>query len=384
MTRTTPPPFVLVAGDFVTTGGMDRANYALASYLLDRGREVHLVAHRASEDLLSRPGARFHPVPKPLGSYMLGGPALDRHGRRWAGRVGAGGGGRVVVNGGNCRWGDANWVHYVHAAWAPRPLGGLLRRAKTTLFHRSCLAAERASLKRARVVIANSERTRATLLDRLGLEPERVHRVYYGVDPSRFRPATPAERAAARVRMGWDDDRPTVAFVGALGDLRKGFDTLFGAWRELASDPSWDARLVVVGAGPTLAHWRHEARDMAGSVVFLGFRSDVPELLRGCDALVSPTRYEAYGLNVHEALCCGLPAFVTRDAGVAERYPEDLQGLLIDDPDDPAGLADRLRHWRDRRASFATAVAGLSERLRAYTWDDMAAQVVAIVESTDA
>ena len=124
---------------------------------------------------------------------------------------------------------------------------------------------------------------------------------------------------------------------------------------------------------------------MAGSVAFLGFRPDVPELLRGCDALVSPTRYEAYGLNVHEALCCGLPAFVTRDAGVAERYPDDLQGLLIADPDDAADLADRLRHWRDRRASFAAGRRRPLERLRACTWDDMAEQVVAIVESsTDA
>ena len=39
-------PIVLVSGDFVLTGGMDRANHALASYLLDRGREVHFVSHR--------------------------------------------------------------------------------------------------------------------------------------------------------------------------------------------------------------------------------------------------------------------------------------------------------------------------------------------------
>jgi glycosyltransferase involved in cell wall biosynthesis len=110
----------------------------------------------------------------------------------------------------------------------------------------------------------------------------------------------------------------------------------------------------------------------------LGFRSDVPEVLRGCDALVSPVRYEPYGLNVHEALCCGLPALVSRSAGVAERYTADLEPLLIDDPDDPHGLADRLRLWLDRRDRFATAAVALSERLRAYTWDDMAARFVEV------
>jgi hypothetical protein len=60
------------------------------------------------------------------------------------------------------------------------------------------------------------------------------------------------------------------------------------------------------------------------------------------------------------------------------RYPADLDPLLIDDPDDPHGLAARLRHWLGHRDRFAAAAAALSERLRAYTWDDMAARFVAV------
>ena len=167
-----------------------------------------------------------------------------------------------------------------------------------------------------------------------------------------------------------------MAFVGALGDRRKGFDTLFEAWRRLARDPGWDARLVVVGAGAALRALAAGGRAGSGdSVAFLGFRDDVPEVLRACDALVSPARYEAYGLNVHEALCCGLPALVARSAGVAERYPAELADLLIPDPDDAADLAARLRRWRDgRRPRVGEALAAFSERLRATTWDDMAGQ----------
>src|SRR4051794_13893520 len=95
----TRTPFALVSGDFVKTGGMDRANHALAAHLLDRGQEVHLVAYRAAADLLEKPGAVFHRVPKPLNSYLLGHEVLSRYGRRLAARV-AGVGGRVVVNGG--------------------------------------------------------------------------------------------------------------------------------------------------------------------------------------------------------------------------------------------------------------------------------------------
>lgn len=372
------PAFALVSGDFVKTGGMDRANYALASYLARHGRPVELVAHRADADLFGQGDVTLHRVPKPLNSYLLGEPLLALAGRRRAARVAAAGG-RVVVNGGNCVWGDVNWVHYVHAAWPPRGTGGVLRRLKRQYAHRTALVAERKALSRARVVVANSEQTRAVLLDRLALPPDRVHTVYYGTDPARFRPATPDERAAARVRLGWHDERPSVAFVGALGDLRKGLDTVLNAWRTLAREVGWDARLVVIGAGPGLDRLRAEADARGDSVAFLGFRRDVPDVLRACDVLVSPTRYEAYGLNVHEALCCGLPALVSRSAGVAERYPAELDGLLIPDPGDPVDLARRLRAWRDDRARLAPAVAALSDRLRARTWDDMAAEFLGII-----
>jgi glycosyltransferase involved in cell wall biosynthesis len=376
--------WVLVTGDVTPWGGMDCANHALAAYLgRQEGTEVHLVTHRAADDLLALPSMRLHLVPRPRGSHLLGMPLLARTGRRWARRLAAERGARVIVNGGNCPWDDINWVHYVHAAWAPRAAASLVRRAKAGVLHRYDRAAERSIVPRARIVIANSERTRADVIERLGVPPERVRTVYYGTDSERFRPIGAAERAEARARLGWTDERPAVAFVGALGDRRKGFDTLFAAWRALADEQGWDARLVVVGAGAELDAWRARARaaGLGDSVVFLGFRDDVPTILAACDLLVSPTRYEAYGLNVHEALCRGLPALVSASAGVAERVPAGLrERLLLDDPEDAAALASRLRAWHCAPEAYRAAVAPLGQALRARTWDHCAAEIVALAE----
>ena len=117
---------MIVAGDFVRTGGMDAANHALAGWLARSGTETHLVAHRVADDLASLPGVRFHPVPRPLGSHTLGFPLLDRAGRRVAKSLD----GRdpvVLANGGNCRAGNAVWLHYVHAAYAPEVAGQPVR-----------------------------------------------------------------------------------------------------------------------------------------------------------------------------------------------------------------------------------------------------------------
>jgi glycosyltransferase involved in cell wall biosynthesis len=372
-------PYLIVTGDFVKTGGMDRANYALARYLADSGAETHLVAYRVDPELASRPNVIVHRVPKPARSYALAAPMLDRIGRMWARRI-TQRGGKVIVNGGNCVWGDVNWVHYVHAAYRRETSAGVTHRIRLALSSRMARTAERRALNRARIVITNSNRTREDLACRLGVPRSKAHTIYYGTDRELFRPASPDERAAIRRGLGWNQETPTVAFIGAIGDRRKGFDTLFDAWKILCSDFRWDAELVVVGTGAEAPVWkeRTDQSGMAQRIHFLGFRSDVPALLRASDLLVSAVRYEAYGLNVHEALCCGIPAIVSAGAGVAERYPSELRDLLLDDPEDVTGLVSKMRSWRSQLDLWKRRVIPFSCKLRQYTWDDMAREILAV------
>jgi glycosyltransferase involved in cell wall biosynthesis len=369
-------PYVIVTGDLVLTGGMDRANLALAIYLARHGHQVHAVAHRVDPELSSQPNVTFHRVSKPANSYFVSGPLLNRAGRR-IGRQIAAEGGRVVVNGGNCFFGDINWVHYVHAAYQPTGVHALARRLKTAYTHRLFLAAEARCLKAARIVIANSNRTKRDLIERVGIAPERIHTVYYGNDRNLFFPPSDGERIQIRERLEWSADRPVVMFIGALGDRRKGFDTLFSAWMRLCQTSSWDADLVVVGRGAELPAWQQRAVDskMQNRIRFLGFRSDVPDLLRAADVLVAPTRYEAYGLGVQEAFCCGIPAIVSAGAGIAEQYPAGLQSLLLPDCEDAADLASRLLSWRANLSSLQSGSGLLGDRLRSRTWDEMAREI---------
>jgi glycosyltransferase involved in cell wall biosynthesis len=378
-------PWLLVAGDFTPLGGMDVANLALARHLARRGEELHVVAHRVWADLLDLPGVNVHRVWRPFGRHLLGGPLLARKGRlMWrALRVR---GARAVANGGNCALADANWVHYLHAAFVPPPAESPTHRAKQALTHQRDVAAERHALRRARVVICNSERTRQQVVESHGLDEHRVHVVYYGTDADRLAPVSGEARQSARPTLGWPRDRPLVGFVGALGDRRKGFDTLYEAWLMLCRDARWDADLVVAGTGAELPAWRARAAasGMGDRIRFLGFRSDVPEILSALDGLAHPARYEAYGLAVHEALCRGIPSIVSASAGIAERYPGGLHPLLLTDPDDPGELAERLRYWRSHIERLKDAVLPFSATLRSWTWDAMASAIVNRIEQVGA
>ena len=372
-------PWLIVAGDFTPLGGMDVANHALARHLAARGAEVHLVTHRAWPDLVEMPGVSLHAVWRPLRSHLLGGPLLARAGlREWRqlSRRHA----FAIVNGGNCRIPQANWVHYLHAAYEPVLVR---RRTKARLARRGDLLRERDALREARVVICNSRRTRNDVAERLGVHESKLEVIYYGCDPSRFPPVTGDERTSARGALG-ASGRPLVGFVGALGDRRKGFDTLFAAWVSLCARSDWDADLVVVGSGAERRVWQSRAREarIDRRMHFLGFRTDVPAILAALDVLVHPARYEAYGLSVHEAICRGVPAIVSASAGVAEHYPAVLGDLLIQDPENPRELVDRLLAWRKDIERYRTRVEELGSQLRARTWDHMARDIVACIERT--
>ena len=189
-----------------------------------------------------------------------------------------------------------------------------------------------------------------------------------------------------RGALGLPRDRPLVAFIGGLGhDRRKGFDVLFDAWCRCSTQAGWDANLVVGGTGPELPYWKRRVAESGreGDIHLLGFTNAISTILTAADALVSPTRFEPYGQGVHEALCCGLPAFVTRCAGIAERFPTELGDLLLDDPPDDVQLCERLLVWHKNIDGYRQMTLPFAEQLRRRTWSDMAAEFVAAVDGSD-
>ena len=376
----------IVSGDFRLTGGMDRANYELAYHLAEReGCEVHLVSYRVQDPLASHRHVIWHRVPKPLNSYTLAEPVQGYYGRRVAAAV-TQRGGRVIVNGGNCRWPDVNWVHAVHAAWENSDSNAPLKfRMKNALAKRHFRRGERRSLRSAKLIITNSKRAANDVADRVGIASTPIRTVYYGTDPLVHRPPTPAARLEARAAFDLTESDRLIAFIGLLGhDRNKGFDVVFEAMARLRLRRSDRLRLVAAGDGAEVPYWRHVAsqRGLAEQINMLGMTDRVPQLLSAADVLVAPSRYEAYSLAVHEALCHGVPAVVSRIAGVSERYPPELAPLLIEDPLSVEEVQARLDDCLNRLDHYQAETLRLSDQLRQRTWGEMAAEIVQAIRST--
>lgn len=358
---------------------MDRANAALAHYLSAQHESVHLVTHHVDPALAGSPGVSVTIVPRPAGSAFAGELALARAAEKVARGLRRNGSDlHIVGNGGNCLAPDVCWAHSVHHAWHCADEGAPpWFRVKNRIFKSWARSRERTAMRNARVVIANSNRTRREIVSGIGIDEHRVHTVYLGSDPG-WRPPSPAERDAARRRWGGGTDTPLVVFIGALGhDVNKGIDRMLDAWAMLET-AGWSGELVVAGGGDA-RRWRVRA---AGSRVrFVGHTHDVGHLLAAADLLVSPVRYEAYGLAVHEALCRDVPVIVSRDAGVVERLPASLEPLLLPSLPTARDIAGKIRLWHEHSEQWRATAAGAGTALRQYADHQMAARMLQAIEA---
>jgi glycosyltransferase involved in cell wall biosynthesis len=369
--------YLIFTSDLVEHGGMDRANLEMARYVVEQGHPLHIVAHQISKRILDLPGVQAHYVPRPFRFGVVGERGLEFFGRRLAASLPRGT--RIIVNGGNCAVDAVNWMHFVHRAeFVAGERVSLRKRA----FRAAAMWSERRALSKARLVVANSERTQADLLKAFGFLSVPVRIVYCGVDPVRFAPAAGSARAELASRLGLRGDKRRIAFVGALGDERKGFSTLFEAWRVLVAD--WlDTEVVVIGIGRLLPSLMKKASraGLKSSLRFLGRREDVAEILKCSDVLVAPSRYEPYGLNIAEALATGLPVIASRNSGATELMRGPLKELLLGDPRSIDELVQKLRLWRADSKRYEEAAGEASFRVRRHSWGEMSSEIYQLVES---
>lgn len=180
--------------------------------------------------------------------------------------------------------------------------------------------------------IANSRATRKTLLESASwLAPERVLVIHNGVDPA------PIDRAEP-VDLGLPDGAIVVGFTGRL-ETRKGLFDLISAWPRIAEEVP-DAHLVITGRGPE----EKRARVMAAGlsrIHWMGYRSDVPGILRSLDIAVVPSHWEGFGLVAAEAMIARLPVVAANASSLPEIITDGSDGKLVP-PRDPEALADAV------------------------------------------
>jgi len=215
---------------------------------------------------------------------------------------------------------------------------------------------------------------------RLHLRPERIEVIPRGRDPEKLGERNATRRTRIREELGVGD---ADEFVLALGrhEYQKGFDVLIAAFGQLRRDRA-RARLFIAGREGSVSPELHEAVTAAGvadAVEFLGFRSDVPELLCGADLFVSASRWEGSPGSVIEAMALEAPIVAT-DIPAVREVLGDRDAAILAPPDDAPALARAMAVVLDDPGSQARVARARAHFLDCYPVDRIADRMVALYE----
>ncbi|HUF03393.1 MAG TPA: glycosyltransferase family 4 protein [Aridibacter sp.] len=174
----------------------------------------------------------------------------------------------------------------------------------------------------------------------LGIPGSMVRVVAEGVDPGRMEEG---DREAGRTSLSISEDVPLLLTVARIS-LHKGHEFLVDAMKDVAARRP-DVVLALAGEGNLFELVRQQVSELGLSenIRFLGFRNDVPDLMKAADLFILPSVMEGLGTSVIDAMFAKCPIVTTEAGGIPElvRQREGEEGpcaWLV-----PAGDADALR-----------------------------------------
>lgn len=215
-----------------------------------------------------------------------------------------------------------------------------------------------------------------------GLPPEMLEVVYDGVDPNRI---MAGERERGRGLMGVAPDQPVLLCIANLNP-GKGHTFLLQAMpRILKRHPR--ALLALCGAGPTEWKLMRQAvrRGIDESILWLGHRHDIPDLIQAADVFAMPSLNEGLCSTLIDAMFAGVPIVSTSAGGIPEllqRSDDTEPHAIMVEPANSGALAGAIiEQLESRRKARLMAERAREFALERFTADAMIEGTLAVYRS---
>ena len=232
------------------------------------------------------------------------------------------------------------------------------------------------------VVACYEGQAREVFSDVRAVRPDcRVVAIPNGIDTRVYRPAP----------VNWDTHQQlrrsashVVLITGHVSDV-KGYPTFLRAAARIARELPNCLFLALggetTGPGP-LARFKSLAGELGirDRVSFLGFRSDVADVLRAADIVVLPSLDEGLPLAVLEAMACAKPVVATPVGGVPEAVVDEVTGILVPPSDSESLAAAMLRLLQDRDLARRMGNAGMRRAQEYFSVRRLVTEVEALYE----
>jgi glycosyltransferase involved in cell wall biosynthesis len=223
------------------------------------------------------------------------------------------------------------------------------------------------SVKKSDRLIVAYPSTKQEVVERFGVDPDKIVVIPYGIDHTRFSPEPVKKRSPRRV-----------LFLGEA--IRgKGADTVLHAFKRLRTRFP-DVELKMGSRGAELEYLKQLSVELgiADRTEFLGRVPDdeLPGLYRSADVFVFPSRH-GFGLPTIEAMACGVPTVSGKNFDAIDFVGD--AGLLAD-PNSSDDVADLVGKLLDDDALWMTYRERGLARASQFSWDRMAKETLAVCD----
>ena len=156
----------------------------------------------------------------------------------------------------------------------------------------------------------------------LGIE-KKIHVIPNFVDNEKYQPA-PCELIEART-----EEAITLIHVSNFRPVKRVEDIVYSMCVITKKVPN--AKLIIVGDGPDRRRVERliDKLGLKKNIRMMGFRSDVPDILRCADALIMASETESAPLTILEGMSSGLPIIATDVGGIPEQVEDGVNGFLV-------------------------------------------------------
>jgi glycosyltransferase involved in cell wall biosynthesis len=189
---------------------------------------------------------------------------------------------------------------------------------------------------RVTLAIAISEVIKKNLITTTSLTAEKIKIIYNGVDLTKFDPSV-ADRNKLRNELNVGINDILIGMTGRFS-LGKGHEEFLFAAKELNKKYS-NLKFVIVGEASrgednyaTKIQLLTKEYNLQ-NVFFVGFRSDIPDVLAAMDIFVFPSHAEAFGVGLIEAMSMNKPTVAANTDGVLDIVLDNETGLFFNSRD---------------------------------------------------
>lgn len=233
-------------------------------------------------------------------------------------------------------------------------------------------------IKRCKHVITCSEASKRDIVDTMGVSPEKITVIYWGVNHTIFYPQTNKEDVRLYLDSQFNIHSPYFLSVSCNAERKRTEILVKSYLKLLRTEVSIDNDLVLV--------WGNPPQDLLIDIHKSGFGhrihflknisdADLAVLYNGATAMFFPSSYEGFGLPLLEAMACGTPVVTCRNSSLDE-IAGDVGIYLNENLED--SIIDKMIALESGSIDTKSLVAIGQNRSASFTWDNTCRQTVQV------